>query len=62
MQDKNFTEAAIVAFKGNFLRLFLKVLEEMSITFSPDAGLSFSEENGELLVSNVEEEKTMVSD
>ena len=34
----------------------------MSVTFSPDVGLNFSEENGELIRSGDEEEKTMISD
>ena len=41
MEDKEYTEAAIVAFKGNFLRLFLKVLEQMSITFDPELAPTF---------------------
>ena len=56
MQDKNFTQAAIVAFKGNFLRLFLKVLEEMSVTFDPEAALTFQEENGEMVIETNNEE------
>jgi len=50
MANKRYCEAALIAFKSNYTKLFMNVLDRMSYQLDPEQSIDFDQE-GKLMIN-----------